>query len=228
VLVLYRDPLISDEDLTTSGYVVQFEDGLKIDFTLWSVEKMKRVSAGHVLPDEFDAGYRILLDKDGLTNGLKAPTYQAYIPKPPSEALYMEYIESFFLEAIYFVKLLWRDDLMAAKYVLNQYMKHEHLLPMLEWHVEIEHQWTVKTGPFGRKLKKWLRPELWAELEQTYTGPGLEENWESMYRTIDLFRKTAVEVGEKLGFDYPHAIDRRVMQYLEKMIRLCQSTQASG
>ncbi len=151
VLAVYRDPMIPDGGLERSAYVVQYENGLKIDFSLWPVELLQRVAQDARLPAEFDAGYRILLDKDGLTTGLKPPSYSAYIPKPPTEADYLELIEGFFLDTTYVAKYLWRDDLMAAKHILDNSLKQEHLRPMLEWHAEIEHQWSLKPGPYGRR-----------------------------------------------------------------------------
>jgi aminoglycoside 6-adenylyltransferase len=217
VLALYRDPLESGDGFIKSGYVIQFEAGLKIDFSLWPVGFMQKVAAAAQLQPEFDAGYRILLDKDGLTAGLGAPTYRAYIPTPPSEARYQETIENFFLDTTYVTKLLWRDDLMAAKHLLDHFIKHEHLLPMLEWHIELAHGWNVKPGPYGRRLKRWLRPDLWADLEATYTGPGMAENWEALFKSIDLMRKVAAEVGEGLGYTYPDDLERRVVAYLLKL-----------
>jgi len=217
VLVLYRDPLEPCHGYPKSGYVTQYENGLKIDFTLWSVEILQRIAANPQLPDELDAGYRVLLDKDHLTAGLKPPTYAAYIPTPPTETEYQGTVEVFFLEATYVAKLLWRDDLIAAKHVLDHFMKQEHLRPMLEWRFEIDRQWSVKPGPYGRGLKKWLSPDLWAELESTYTGAGLEVNWEAMFRTIALFRQVAIEVGDRLGHAYPHDLDRRAVAYLQKV-----------
>jgi hypothetical protein len=38
-----------------------------------------------------------------------------------------------------------------------------------------------------------------------------------MYRTITLFRRVGIEVGEQLHYDYPHDLDRRVMAYLQKI-----------
>jgi len=217
VLVVYRDPLEPYYGYPKSEYVTQYESGLKIDFTLWPVGILQRIAADPRLPDEFDAGYRVLLDKDGLTDGLKPATYRAYIPTPPTETEYQDTVEVFFLEATYVAKLLWRDDLMAAKHVLDHFMKQEHLRPMLEWRLEIDHQWSVKLGPYGRGLKKWLSPDLWAELESTYTGAGLEANWEAMFRTIALFRQVAIEVGDRLGYAYPRDMDRRAVAYLQKV-----------
>ena len=217
VLVMYRDPLTEEDGLFTSGNVVQFEEGLKIDFSLWPGEKLRRIAAQVQLPDEFDAGYRVLLDKDQLTARLRPPSYQAYIPKPPTQTEYGESIEDFFLVAIYVAKYFWRDDMMAAKFVMENFMKHEHLLPMLEWHLELEHDWSVKPGLYGRRLKKWLRPDLWADLESTYTGASLPDNWLALYHTIALMRKTAGEVGRRLGYPYPEELDRRTMVYLKKI-----------
>ena len=217
LLVMYRDPLTEEDGLFTSGNVVQFEEGLKIDFSLWPGEKLRRIAAQAQLPDEFDAGYRVLLDKDQLTARLRPPSYQAYIPKPPTETEYGESIEDFFLVAIYVAKYLWRDDVMAAKFVMENFMRHEHLLPMLEWHLELEQDWSVKPGLYGRRLKQWLRPDLWVDLESTYTGASLPDNWAALYHTIALMRKVASEVGSRLGYPYPKELDRRTMVYIKEI-----------
>jgi aminoglycoside 6-adenylyltransferase len=217
VLAVYRDPLIDEAGLTRSAYVVQYENGLKIDFNLWPVELLQRLTNKTQLPAEFDAGYQVLVDKDGLTTGLKEPTYSGYIPAPPTEAFYLELIESFFLDTMYVAKFLWRDDMMAAKHILDHSLKQEHLRPMLEWHSEIDRGWTLKPGPYGRRMKQHLRPDLWAELESTYAGAGLEENWEALFRTIELMRRVAHKVGKNLGFTYPDQLDQRVVSYLLKV-----------
>lgn len=220
VLALYRDPILQDGNFQRSAFVTQYENGLKVDFTLWPVELLQRVVADPKLPEEFDAGYRVLLDKDNLTDGLKPPTYKGYIPTPPTESDYQKSIEEFFLDATYVAKFLWRDDLIAAKHLLDHFIKQEHLIPTLVWRMEIDHQWSVKPGLYGQRLKRWLRPDLWAELESTYTGAGLEANWEALFRTLTLFRRVAIEVGELMGYAYPHNLDQRVNAYLQKVKNL--------
>lgn len=224
VLALFRDPIEADEGALKSGYVIQFEDGLKIDFSLWEVDILRRIASSPHPDPELDAGYRVLLDKDHLTDGLPSPTYKSYIPKPPTETEYRERIEMFFLDTCYFAKYLWRDDLMAAKHLMENFIKDEHLRPVLEWHIELEHNWTVKPGPFGRRMKKWLRPDLWADLESTYVGPGLEENWNMLFRVISLMHRTAIEVGERLGYPYPDEIEQKTLAYLHKIKALPHET----
>jgi aminoglycoside 6-adenylyltransferase len=58
VLAMYCDPMYEKDGLYWSANVVQFEEGLKIDFTLWPVEMMRKVAQQETLPEEFDAGIR--------------------------------------------------------------------------------------------------------------------------------------------------------------------------
>jgi aminoglycoside 6-adenylyltransferase len=206
VLVMYQDPLESEGGHLHSGNVVQFESGLKIDFTLLQVELLKQMAASPQLPAEYDAGYRILLDKDGLTAGLKLPTYQAYIPHPPTQAQYLERIECGFLDATY-----------VALHILDNYLKRENLIPLLEWHFEIDHGWKVKPGLHGRRMQRYLRPDLWADLERTYSGLGLEESWQALFCTLALLQKVAMEVGQRLGFAIPDDMVRRALDYIQKV-----------
>lgn len=220
VLVMYDNPLGLEDGFEQSAFITQYENGLKIDFVLWPVGLLQRTVAAPQLPEEFDAGYLVVLDKDHLTAGLKPPTYRGYIPNPPTEAEYRKRIELIYHEATYVAKFLWRDDLMAAKHIMENGMLQENLRPMLEWRSEIDLGWSVKPGPYGRRLKQWLRPDLWAELETIYTGADLQDNWDAMYRIIALFRKVAIEVGDLLGYAYPFDLDRRAMAYLHKVRNL--------
>ncbi len=222
VLVAYWDLLhpAPGYDHEQFGNVIQYADGLKIDFTLWPVALFQQIVADPVLPAELDAGYRVLLDKDHLTAGLKAPTYKSYIPTPPSEETFVRMVEEFFSDAPYVAKCLWRDELLPVKWCLDYDMKHVYLLPMLEWWMELDHAWSLKTGVLGKGLKKRLPSALWAQLEGTYAGAGIEENWTALLRTLALFRQVASEVAAQLGYTYPLALDQGVTAYVQKMQRV--------
>ena len=219
VLVVYSDPIqpVADYGIEVFIDVTQYDDGLKIDFSLWPVELIREIGANPVLPPYLDIGYTVLLDKDQLTEGLTAPTYRAYIPTPPTEQNYQTFIENFLSDAPYVAKNLWRDELLPAKYSLDMVMKHKYLRQMLEWRIEIDQGWSVKTGAEGKGLKKGLPSEIWAELESTYVGAGTDENWEALFKTIDLFHKVATEVGDSLGYKYPQDLHQRVRDYLERV-----------
>jgi aminoglycoside 6-adenylyltransferase len=214
VLVLYRDPLQLRYGLEGFAYITQYEDGMKIDFTVFQAGIFPHIAQEDELPDYLDVGYRVLLDKDGLAEGLKPPTYTRFIPSQPSLEEYLTIVELLFHEATYLAKHLWRDELIPAKYNLDVAMKFENLRVMLEWRMEIDHNWSIKTGAYGKGLKKRLPAEIWSALEETYVGAGREENWEAMFKTIDLFRRVAIEVGETLGYAYPQELHDRAVSYL--------------
>ncbi|MCK4410056.1 MAG: aminoglycoside 6-adenylyltransferase [Candidatus Eisenbacteria sp.] len=217
VLVVYRDPIRTRDGGESVAYITQYENGLKIDFTVSSVGILKRIAAGDELPDDLDVGYAVLIDKDGLTGGLPAPTHRAYVPDAPSEDAYLTLVEEFFHEATYVAKHLWRDDLLPAKYNLDHAMKQRDLRKMLNWLVETENDWGVPVRAYSKGLKEHLPHGIWQALERAYAGAGIEENWNALFGTIDLFREVAVEVGDRLGFDHPRDLDGRVCRYLEKV-----------
>src|SRR5579859_1030167 len=220
MLVVYRDPIQHYYDLEKFAYVTQYENGLKIDFTLWTADILRRVAADPVLPAGLDVGYKLLLDKDGMAADLKPPTYRAHIASPPSPEEYARVIEEFFHELTYVVKHLWRGDLVAAKAMFETSVKTENLLPMLEWRLGMAENWSVKAGVLGRGLKRRLSPERWAALGATYVGPEWVENWEAIFKTVAFFEKVAVEVGVHFGYEYPHDLHRRMIAYLQMVKRL--------
>lgn len=221
VLVTYWDSIYGEElyGLEQFGNVIQYADGLKIDFTLCLVELVERMGAEGKLPAEWDGGYRVLLDKDGLTVGLPEPTYGAYIPARPDEATYRRVIEEFFSDAPYIAKCLQRGELLPLKWALDYDMIYVYLRPMLEWRAQVAHGWQAKVGALGKGLWRWLPADMWAELAGCYVGAGTAENWEALLRTMALYRRAAVEVGEALGYVYPYELDRRVVAFVEAMRR---------
>jgi len=207
VLVAYRDPLAPDPDhgIAQAGHVVQYADGLKIDFRLWPIALVRAIAGAPALPPELDAGYRVLLDKDGLAARLRPPTYRAYIPARPAEETYLALVEEFFNDAPYAAKYLWRGELLPAKWYLRR---------MLEWRMERDHGWAVPVRTLGKGLERRLPADLRARLAATYAGGGMAENWAALFLTLTLFRDVALAVAADLGYRYPLDLDERVTAYV--------------
>lgn len=199
---------------TTYFRGVVYADHVKIDYSVWPDALLERIAEQPALPDDLDVGYRVLLDKDGRTAGWKPPTYRAHIPARPTEAEYRALVEEFWWDATYVAKSLWRDDLAFAKFSLDYDIKLVALRRMLEWRIEIEHDWSVKPGVLGRGLKRLLPADTWTEWTATYVGPDIEENWGALLRSAALFRRVAREVAQALGYAYPQDVDDGVSAYL--------------
>lgn len=186
---------------------------------VWPTSILRAVLEQEDLPEDLDVGYRVLLDKDGLTRDLKEPTFRAHIPERPTQAEFTDLVEEFWWESTYVAKHLWRDDLLPAKYNLDYMMKHYMLRKMIEWHVEVGHNWSLKPGAHGKGLKKLLDPNTWSALESTYAGASLEANWNALFGTVELFRVTSIAVADALGYLYPEKLDSRVTRYLQSVRR---------
>jgi aminoglycoside 6-adenylyltransferase len=186
---------------------VVYEDGTKIDWTLWPAHAPGLV-AQHGLTDDLDVGYRVLLDRDGATARWAQPTRTAHIPRKPTEAEFVALVEEFWWSVTYAVKARARGERFFARYILDLDMTYGVLRPMLEWLIETEREWSWKPGAFGRGLERELAPPV---------ATALEEAHDSFDATIALFRDVAKDVGDALGYPYPQYADDAVTAYIDKL-----------
>lgn len=139
ILAIYRDPVRHGDGFPSFCRVTLYENGIKVDYTVYGVDRLRHIVALPELPDDLDIGYRVLLDKDGLTADLKPPTRTAYIPSPPSEKEYDDLVQEYLSETTYVAKNLWRGEtIFFAKFNLDYAMKFEVLRQMMEWRMEAE------------------------------------------------------------------------------------------
>jgi aminoglycoside 6-adenylyltransferase len=214
-MMAYWGDQSAEYGLTTYFRGVVYADYVKIDYSVWPDALLERIAAADSLPDELDAGYRVLLDKDGRTSGWKPSTYRAFIPARPTEAEYRALVEEAWWSSTYVAKSLWRDEFVFARWVLDNDIKCDSMRRMLEWRFEIDVNWSVRPGVLGRGLKRRLPADIWSALADTYVGPDIEANWAALFRTMALFRRVAREVGDALGYVYPQQVDDQVSVYLK-------------
>lgn len=78
-LVRFRDAPVRHGSATRTRLVV-YDDGVKIDYQVWPVELVRSLPDQPQLPDSLDVGYRVLLDKDGVTE--RAPAADVHGAHP--------------------------------------------------------------------------------------------------------------------------------------------------
>lgn len=219
VLISYWDPIEEDPDAgaVSAGNITNYVNGLKIDFGLWTPQHFSVMTSGPEPDEEFDAGYRVLVDKDGLTAGLPAPTFSAFVPRRPDEQEFRRLITDFLIGVPYVAKSLLRDELLPMKWVLDFDMRYTYLVPMLQWRVECDHDWSLKGGNLGKGLKAHLSPDVWTALERTFTGSDAEANWWALFEMIDLFGRVAREVADLLDYPYPEELVSSVAAHAQQM-----------
>ncbi len=185
--------------------LVLFKDGVRLDLQITDQTAID--------PENYVNGFKVLIDKTGITRGLNPPTYSQFTIKKPQETEFTVLVNEFWWNAHYVPKYLWRDELPFAKYMLDFQLRYSFLHQIIDWYIGMQNKWSVATGPHGRKFKDFLDNSTWAELESTYAGADLQENWAAFFCMVALFRRLAGEIGDNLGFKYPMRVDNEVMQF---------------
>ena len=192
-------------------YLMQFKDGNRIDLSFDPPELFKAV-----IEDSLTV---VLLDKDGILKDIPPSSDKDYLPKPPTEKLFQVCCNEFWWVSAYAAKGLWRNELTFVKHMQDVYVR-EQLMKMLVWYFGIKTDFKEAPGKMGKYFKKRLEPEIWAELEKTYSDANFENVWDSLFTMGDLFRKLAKVIAAEIGFQYPQQEDDNVRNFIYKIKNL--------
>ncbi|MBB6372340.1 AadS family aminoglycoside 6-adenylyltransferase [Chryseobacterium shigense] len=222
-IYLFGDPvsMIEEDDTYFEGKhamkMVLYSDHVKVDFKLYQKSEFVR-EIQDSLPDDWDVGYKVLIDKDHLTQEMKSPTYQSVMIHQPEEQKFLQLINDFWWDTTYVAKCLKRGDLFYAKFMSENVIRTDYLVPLIEWYIASEQGWkNVTTNKHGRLFKKYLPVEIWKRVETTFSGSGIEENWHALYAMADLVHEFGTILAKKLNFEYPQKKENNVRKYLDEV-----------
>jgi len=197
--------------------MVLYDDHVKVDFKLYQKLEFEKEVQGEVLPDDWDVGYKVLIDKDHLTRHMKLPTYQSIMIKKPTEKKFRQVMNDFWWDTTYVVKCLKREDLFYAQFMFGE-IRTDYLVPLIEWYIAGNHNWeNITTNKHGRLFKKYLPAELWKRVEATFSASSIEENWRALYATADLVHELGIILAEKLKFEYPQKLENDIRKYFDEV-----------
>ena len=182
-----------------------FKDGFRIDFQMTDLE----VDKSHYVD-----GYRVLIDKDDITTDLPPPTYDGYSVKKPSMAEWETFTHEFWWEIVYVAKALARNELFYAKFVLDAQIRFTYFRKLIEWAICVEHGWETQPNKLGRFFRRFIDPKRWDDIESTFAGAGIEDNWSALENSMQLFRELSRQVGELMEYPYPDSLDGEVSEYI--------------
>ncbi len=199
------------EKTVPTRYVI-FENAIKVDFSFLSLDLMQDIIDGIVT--HYETSYKILIDKDGKGRNFPKPVLK--VNKIPLEKEYLTLVNEFWFKAYHVAKYLKRDEFWFVK-SWDWEMKNLSLLKMLEWHEQVKHNWNHNTYYMGKHIKQWLDAEIYQQLRETFTGSEIKENWNALFITLDLFRKLAINVADRLGFKYSNDTDKNMTNVINEI-----------
>jgi aminoglycoside 6-adenylyltransferase len=195
-------------------YLVLFDDGQKVDFGFFPISRLESLAQSQDLPNVYQRGYYVLLDKDGLA--AKVPPSPFSAPKgelPPAYA-FTKTVNAFWYMALKTAKQIRRRELWLIK--KNDTIMKEHLLRMIEWHARAHHGIAHDTWHDGRFMWEWTDEQTWITLFAAFAHFDAADSWRALITTMDLFRRLATETAQSCNFDYPVSLDTNITTLLNQ------------
>ncbi|MGK6343646.1 AadS family aminoglycoside 6-adenylyltransferase [Chryseobacterium sp. DT-3] len=223
-IYLFGEPIsmVEENDTYFDGKhamkMVLYADHVKVDFKLYQKSEFVKEVQEENLPEDWDVGYKVLVDKDNLTKDLKLPTYQSAMIRKPTEQRFQQLMNDFWWDTTYVAKCLKRGDLFYAKFMSENVIRTDYLVPLIEWYIASFHDWkNITTNKHGRLFRKYLSVELWTRVEATFSGSNINDNWNALYAAADLVHELGTALAQKLDFEYPQKHEHDIRKYLDEV-----------
>lgn len=182
----------NDTSKETFAYLMQFEDGNRIDLTLISSETVKKQT-------KLDSLTKVLLDKDQLFTNLPESDATDYLVSLPSEAEFNDCINEFWWVSTYVAKGLARKEITYAKAMLDGPVRDMFLLA-LNWKLVAQSNQPLNLGKNGKFLQSYLTTEEWRTLLTTYSNGEIQSTWEALFNMCAFFMAISDYIELKLEY----------------------------
>jgi len=199
--------LFPPEGRTRFAYLMQFEDGNRIDLTLLPRQELEQYL-------KEDSIIRILLDKDGSVRALPESSDRDYWIKRPTPGMFDDCCNEFWWLSVYVARGLARNELPYAIAHLD-YMRTQ-LMTMLSWQVGLEKGFDFSIGKQFKYLQQHVSDAAWQQLCATWNVGSPEACEEALVGLLTLFREVSKVIAQRFGYSYPD-YDVKVSCYLGRL-----------
>jgi aminoglycoside 6-adenylyltransferase len=190
-------------------YLMLFDDGNRIDLTLFPIEKLKPLF--HV-----DSLTVVWLDKDELFKEIPLPDEKDYLICRPTQREFSETCNEFWWVSTYVAKGLVRKEIPYAKEMLETAVR-PMFMKMIAWHIGIQTHFQVSFGKGGKFMTNYLSDETCNKILMTYADFEVQNNWEALFVMTELFGTLATSVASSLKFHYNQSEEMNVLKYLNQL-----------
>ncbi|HEX3768743.1 MAG TPA: GNAT family N-acetyltransferase [Puia sp.] len=190
-------------------YLMLFNDGNRIDLTLFPREKMETDFS----PDSLTV---VWLDKDNLFEHIEPATDSDYRLKKPTEKEFIDACNEFWWVSAYIAKGLSRDEIPYAKAIMEGPVK-KMFLKMTEWYIGTKTEFSVSSGLHGKYIRQYLSDEEYTVWLKTYPDAKSKNIWNALFLMTGIFKTFALSIAEKLNFRYNETEQENAISYLQAL-----------
>ena len=196
--------LFPSDGRTRFAYLMQFEDGNRIDLTLLPRQELEQYL-------KEDSIIRILLDKDRRVPALPKSSDSDYWIKRPTPGMFDDCCNEFWWLSTYVAKGLARNELPYA--IAHLDLMRKQLMTMLSWQIGLEKGFNFSIGKQFKYLKQHLSDDVWQNLCATWNAGSPEACVQALEGMLALFREVSKDLAQRFGHNYPD-YDAKVSSYL--------------
>ncbi len=194
-------------------YLIQFEDGNRIDLSIVDISKLKEEK-------ENKEPKKILMNKDNFKELIESDDESEFYITKPSEMEFNNTCNEFRWLSIYITKGLCRKELYYAKYAYDV-LNVEMFMKMLNWKVAIDNDFSITTGSHSRYLKKYLSDLEMKRLHSMFPDANYENIWDKLFKMYDYFHELEIKLSNYFKYEINIDETNRVRRYIKnKMLEL--------
>lgn len=195
--------------------LVIFEGGKKVDFSFFSIDHLNILEING-LPDAFNMGYEVLIDKDYRARKLPLPKFMGYRETKPSEEEFHCLVNEFWFEVYHVAKYLYRKDLWSTQFRLSGIF-HNILIKMICWNEAAKHNWDYSTHSNGKRLEHWVSKDTWNEIHYIFPHFDVKEGWQSLRELLQIFLKLSHQTSELIGYSKLTSLETEMSRYISAL-----------
>jgi aminoglycoside 6-adenylyltransferase len=227
-------PLLTFTEETSGGNEqerrVLYEGMLDVDYAVFPIAKIKQfftlnndkpipAETALIMANAFGRGFRVILDKDGLSKRLEAiiARLPQPLPQPPSQDEFTQVVSDFLYHCVWTAKHVLRGELWWALTCLHCRLAQLQLR-MTEWQARASHGRGFDTWFRGRFLEEWADPEVIEGLKTAFGHYDRQDAVAALCESMKLFRQTAIKTANKLNLHYPNDADEKITQWIRSRL----------
>lgn len=214
VWVWIPESFMCKETLIPTRLVI-FEGGTKVDFAFYPLKMLQSMSQEGLLPQGFDYGYKVLLDKKNLTKNMPQPSGTGCQTPLPSGKEFTNLVREFWFEIYHVAKYIKRHDLWSVKFRMGGIYDH-YLIKMICWN---EASKGNATHSLGKHLSLWVDPKTLKALDNVFGHFDAANSQKALFATIDLFRKLSKDTADRIDQTYPSETDQSLTQFIQDLLK---------
>lgn len=168
--------------------------------------------AEHGLDELYVRGYKVLLDKKGLAEGLPVAGRIPQSGSRPDQPEFSRLESEFWFEATQVAVYLARRDLWVVKFRENT--MHSCLLTMLEWKAQYDRSEPRFTWHIGHHMDEWLSPCEYAAAGEVFTRFDVNDTIRGVTSAMNLFERATAAAASGLALAYRRELAEAVRRHV--------------